>query len=480
MSGILPVFSGEQVRAAEERAFAITAPGELMQRASFALGVGCAQALEDMYGRVYGTTATVVVGPGNNGGDALYAGAYLSRRGVKVTAHCVVQGAFHTEAMSAFLASGGTVADCIGLDVDLVIDGIAGLGSGRPVDSSLAQWINNQAFVVSVDIPSGVNADTGECSIDASVHADLTFTFGALKPGLVLSPGSELAGEVEIVDIGVEWNETPSLHVMLPEGAEEFFHEPQPDAYKYSRGVVGIAAGSSAYPGAIQLVVLGAQHTGVGMVMCATVGDFDAHITDEFPHVVMTSANSSRVSAWGVGPGFSGTDAESEFLTEILSGSLPVVLDAGALTALAQSVQLRALVEKRSALTVITPHVGEFRKLFPDRGEPTWSNVRHAAQNLNAIVVAKGPRTIMCAPDGRSFVDIEGTSALATAGSGDILTGNIAGLLAAHSSRLATQSLEIVAAGVWMHGRAGRIAAEFTLSPTAVDIGDACAEVVPL
>jgi ADP-dependent NAD(P)H-hydrate dehydratase / NAD(P)H-hydrate epimerase len=393
MSGILPVYSGEQVRAAEERAFAITAPGELMQRASFALGVGCAQALGEMYGRVYGTTATVVVGPGNNGGDALYAGAYLSRRGVKVTAHCVVPGVFHPEAMSAFLASGGTVADCIGLDVDLVIDGIAGLGSGRSVDLTLAQWINNQPFVVSVDIPSGVNADTGECDTEVAVHADLTFTFGALKPGLVLNPGSELAGEIEIVDIGLEWVETPELQVMLPEAAEEFLGEPQFDAYKYSRGVVGIAAGSSAYPGAIQLVVLGAQHTGVGMVMCANVGDFDAHITEEFPQVVITSASSSRVSAWGVGPGFSGTDAESEFLSEILSGSLPVVLDAGALTALAQSAQLRALVKKRSALTVITPHVGEFRTLFPDLGEPTWSNVRHAARTLNAMVVANHVRS---------------------------------------------------------------------------------------
>jgi hydroxyethylthiazole kinase-like uncharacterized protein yjeF len=222
--------------------------------------------------------------------------------------------------------------------------------------------------------------------------------------------------------------------------------------------------------------------------MFANVGDFDAHITHQFPHVVITNASTSRVTAWGVGPGFSGTDAESEFLIEILSGSLPVVLDAGALTALAQSAQLRALVEKRSALTVITPHVGEFRKLFPDLGEPTWSNVRHAAQSLNVIVVAKGPRTIMCAPNGRSFVDIEGTSALATAGSGDVLTGNIAGLLAAHSEQVRdsgtqkwdTTSLEIVVAGVWMHGRAGRIAAGFTHAPTALDIGDACGEVVPL
>ncbi len=480
MNGILPVFYGEQIRAAEERAFAITAPGELMQRASFALGVGCASALEEIYGRVYGTTAVIVVGPGNNGADALYAGAYLAKRGVKVTAHCVVPGVFHPEGMRAFMSAGGLMADCIGQDFDLVVDGIAGLGSGRPVDTSLAHWINTQAFVVSVDIPSGVNADTGECSLDSSVHADLTFTFGALKPGVVLSPGSESAGEVEIVDIGLELSEIPDLCVMLPEAAEEFLGPPQFDAYKYSRGVVGIAAGSKAYPGAAQLTVLGAEYTGVGMVMFADIGDFESGITQEFPQVVMANSTSPRVTAWGVGPGFSGTDSEYEFLTQMLSGSLPVVLDAGALTAVAQSADLRAVVQTRSALTVVTPHVGEFRQLFPDLGDPTWVNVRHAAKTLNAIVVAKGPRTIMCDPGGSSFVDIEGTSALATAGSGDVLTGNIAGLLAAHAEQVeqsVSRALEVVAAGVWMHGRAGRIAADSTVTPTAVDIGLACAEV---
>ena len=480
MSGILPVFNGEQIRAAEERAFAVTAPGELMQRASFALGVGCANALEEVYGRVYGTTTVIVVGPGNNGADALYAGAYLAKRGVKVTAHCVVPGVFHAEGMRAFISAGGLVADCIGQDFDLVVDGIAGLGSGRPVDTTLAHWINTQAFVVSVDIPSGVNADTGECSVDSSVHADLTYTFGALKPGLVLSPGSESAGEVEIVDIGLELSEIPALCVMLADAAVEFLAPPQFDAYKYSRGVVGIAAGSKSYPGAAQLTVFGAQYTGVGMVMFADIGDFKSGITQEFPHVVMADSTSPRVKVWGVGPGFSGTDSEHEFLTQILSGSLPVVLDAGALTALARSADLRVLVETRSTLTVVTPHVGEFRQLFPDLGDPTWVNVRHAAETLNAIVVAKGPRTIVCAPGGSSFVDIEGTAALATAGSGDVLTGNIAGLLAAHSEQVEqsdSHALEVVAAGVWMHGRAGRLAAESTVTPTAVDIGLACAEV---
>lgn len=483
MVDFLSVGSVEQIRSAEEVAFAVTAPGELMHRASFALGVACADLLQETYGQVYGTTVVVVAGPGNNGGDALYAGAYLARRGVKVLAHCLVPTTFHGEGMQAFLAAGGQVRDCVGRDsggvefdlveCDLVVDGIAGLGSARPVDRAVANWINTQPVVVSVDIPSGVNADTGECDPDRCVHADLTVTFGALKPGLILMPGAEFAGEIEIVDIGLGEIAHPRAEVLTTPAAQHMWGDTELDAYKYSRGVVGIAAGSSRYPGAAQLCVLGAQYTGVGMVMFTEVGDFQSGITERFPQVVVGAHE--RITAWGVGPGFSGTPEEHAFLMGLLSGDAPVVLDAGALSALAQSPELRALVCARTATTVITPHAGEFRALFPDLGEINLQNVADAAQQLGAIVVGKGPRTVVCAPGGRTFIDMEGTAALATAGSGDVLTGNIAGQLAAHPHG---DPVEVVALGVWMHGRAGRIAALDLHSPTALDIGQACALVM--
>lgn len=477
MNSLLSAYSVSQIRAAEEAAFAVTAPGELMQRASFALVIGCCDLLQETYGRVYGTTVVIVVGPGNNGGDALYAGALLAQRGVKVAAHCVNPDVFHQEAMQAFISAGGSMGDFLGRDFDLAIDGIAGLGGGKPVDVSLAGWINTQPLVVSVDIPSGINADTGACVADQCVHADVTFTFGALKPGLVLAPGAEFAGEIEIVDIGLdlflhEVADAPCASIIDEPRARELFGELEFDSYKYSRGVVDIAAGSSRYPGALRLCVLGAQYTGVGMVMVREIGGFNSGITSEFPQVVL--GDNDRVTAWGIGPGFTGSELEREFLLDVLGSSLPVTIDAGALSIVAHDDQVRQLITTRDAVTVLTPHVGEFRALFPHLGEPTRESVQRAAAESGAIVVAKGARTIICSPEGRCFIDIEGTPVLGTAGSGDVLTGIIAGVLASHRD---SDPLSIVALGVWMHGRAGRIAEMGTVRPTAVDIGNACAEV---
>ena len=478
MNDFLPVYSGDQIRAAEEIAFAVTAPGELMQRASFALGVGCADLLLETYDRIYGTTVVVVAGPGNNGGDSLYAGALLAKRGVKVLVHCVVTDRFHVEGMAALLSAGGVITEIDeSLECDLVIDGISGIGSSRAVDPDLAKWINTQPLVVAVDIPSGVNADTGECDHATCIHADVTFTFGALKPGLVLTPGAEFAGEIEVVDIGIfdsalSRDEQPVAEIIDEPAALKLFGDTEFDSYKYSRGVVGIAAGSARYPGAAQLCVLGAQYTGVGMVIFREVDGFESGITGEFPNVVV--GESDRIASWGAGPGFTGSAAEHEFLTSILSSELPVVVDAGALTMVARSAELRDVIYRRTATTVLTPHAGEFRALFPDLGEISKESVVAAATSISAIVVGKGPRTVIGSPDSRCFIDIEGTAALATAGSGDVLTGNIAGLLASHRD---ADPLSVVALGVWMHGRAGRIAALDIAQPTAVDLGLACAEV---
>jgi NAD(P)H-hydrate repair Nnr-like enzyme with NAD(P)H-hydrate epimerase domain len=210
----LPVFSVAQIRAAEERAFLVTAPGSLMQRAAFALGVGCADLLQETFGCVYGTSVLVVVGPGNNGGDALFAGALLARRGVSVGIYCVVPGVCHEAGLSAVLGAGGRVIDSLAGEFDLVLDGIAGLGSSRPVDGELARFINFSPLVVAVDIPSGVNADTGVCDADACIHADVTFTFGALKPGLVLAPGAAFTGAIEVVDLDLEFDSDPVLRVL--------------------------------------------------------------------------------------------------------------------------------------------------------------------------------------------------------------------------------------------------------------------------
>jgi hydroxyethylthiazole kinase-like uncharacterized protein yjeF len=473
----LPVYSVAQIRAAEERAFLVTAPGSLMQRASFALGVGCVDLLRDTFGCVYGTSVLVVVGPGNNGGDALFAGALLAGRGVSVRVYCVVPGVCHEAGRLACVAAGGRVIDSLDGEFDLVLDGIAGLGSSRPVDVDIARFINLSPIVVAVDIPSGVNADTGAGDGDACIHADVTFTFGALKPGLVLAPGAAFAGAIQVVDLNLEFDTGPVLAVLGDREVARLVPALGFDSYKYSRGVVGIAAGSPNFPGAAVLSVLGAQHSGVGMVMLRE-GFVDRDLVlDSLPSVVSIDTDSPRITGWAVGPGFSGREVEHSFLTSVLDTELPLVLDAGALSGVANSVALRSAVSTRSGITVITPHVGEFRSLFPKLVGFDLESVRTAAHELNVIVVAKGPHTLVVGLDGRAFVDIEASPSMGTAGSGDVLTGIIGGLLAG-SDLEGVDSLAIVAAGVWIHSRAGRIAESQVENPTAVDIGNMVGEVL--
>ena len=477
----LPVYSVAQIRAAENRAFLVTTPDELMQRAAFSLSVGCADLMRGAFGCVYGTSALVVVGLGNNGGDALFAGALLAARGVSVQVYCVVPGTCHEAGLVACLGAGGRVIDALAGEFDLVIDGITGLGRSRPVDIELARFMNLSELVVAVDLPSGVDADSGACEAQTCVHADATFAFGALKPGLVLVPGAEFAGAIEVVDLGLEFEGDPVLQILGDREVGQLVPSRNFDSYKYSRGVVGIAAGSPSFPGAAMLTVLGAEHSGIGMVMLREDFVDRAAVLQSSPHVIAIDSDSPRISGWAIGPGFSGRDLERTFLLSVLGGSLPVVLDAGALSAVAGSAELRETVVARSGVTVVTPHIGEFRKLFPGTvgSDLGWhlDSVRAAARELNAIVVAKAPRTVVIGPEGPAFVDIEASAALGTAGSGDVLTGIIGGLLAG-SELGAVDAVAVVAAGVWIHSRAGRLAEARVVNPTAVDIGNMVGDVL--
>lgn len=474
MKNSLDVHSVRSVRAAEDRAFAVTRPGELMARASFALASAVRSLLARTYLRVYGTRVVLVVGPGNNGADALFAGVSLLGSGVQVHAFAVVPGAVAPEALAAFRRAGGTMMNQPAGEFDLCVDGISGLGSRRPLDPELARWMNSHPLVVSVDIPSGVDPDTGCAERHTCVHADVTVTFGAVKPGLVLAPGAEFAGEVELVDIGLEFIEDPFAVILGAHRVAELLPQAEFDSYKYSRGVVGIAAGSTAFPGAAHLTAASALGSGVGMVVFH--GSCAPQVINAFPEIVSAtdlSSHPDRIRSWGIGPGFMGTvSAENEllFLDFALKSDVPVVLDAGALTHLAREKALQDLVRSRSAPTVLTPHAGEFDRLFPSSGTMDVDSLQWAASNFNAIIVAKGPRSLMCDPQGRMRIDVQGSPALATAGSGDVLTGVVAGLLASCQN---ADVLDVVAAAVWLHGRAGEIARQRHSNPTATDIGRA-------
>lgn len=492
---MIPVCSVAQVRAAEEEAFRLVPDDALMQRAARALAVSCARLLSEAAGRVVGTRVVLLVGSGNNGGDALWAGAMLADRGCRVDAVCLSD-RVHVEGSRALQRAGGRLHrwhegdGVIGSVVDradLVVDGIVGIGGAgglRPDAVALVNAVEEaESIVVAVDVPSGVDADTGVVA-GVAVNADVTVTFGALKPGLLVAPGRHHSGTVQLVDIGLHVADATVASVLESIDVAGWVAEPNEDAYKYRRGVVGVCAGSRPYPGAALLVTAAARSSNVGMVRYLDRADGNAAVVvREFPDIVVDGqppADQARATGWACGSGFVGDDADEAAVLAVLGARVPVVLDAGALTVVARSANARAAIADRADRglpTVLTPHEGEFERLQPGalaaRGR--LDAARAAASALRAIIVLKGPGTLIVDPEGTAVIDTEGTADLGTAGSGDVLTGVAAALLAgawADGRRDAAAFTEATAAAVWLHGRAGRQAA-VGAPVTATDIAEA-------
>ncbi|MFP3992843.1 NAD(P)H-hydrate epimerase, partial [Streptomyces sp. E11-3] len=256
----------ETVRAAERELMARLPEGTLMRRAAAGLAAACVELL----GRAYGARVVLLVGSGDNGGDALYAGARLARRGAGVTAVLLAPERTHTGGLAALRAAGGSVASASGAEAplrraDLVVDGIVGIGGHgglRPDAARLAALAQaSGAAIVAVDLPSGVEPDTGEVHGPA-VRADATVTFGTYKPGLLIDPARTYAGPVRLVDIGLSLPDAPDVQALQYADVAGLLPEPGAASDKYRRGVVGIAAGSSRYPGAAVLAVAGALRGG--------------------------------------------------------------------------------------------------------------------------------------------------------------------------------------------------------------------------
>jgi hydroxyethylthiazole kinase-like uncharacterized protein yjeF len=471
MFGLYPA---DVVRRAEDRLLVRVSDGSLMQIASRGLAVQVLRLVSGVRGAVVGTRVLLLVGAGNNGGDALYAGAHLSTRGMSVTALPVAD-SWLSEGAQALVRAGGRLAYLQDLDrlveqADVIVDGIVGIGARGDLRDPAASIVTKanvaDALRVAVDIPSGIGVDDGAVE-GASFEADMTVTFGCYKPGLFMHPGREKAGAVHLVDIGLaEELPEPTMRVLDLLDAAEFVTGPQVDDHKYRRGVVGIAGGSPAYPGAAILSVASARYSGVGMVRFLDRGDGVAsRVIDAFPDVVVDprdARSDERVRAWGCGPGF--TEVDDQTVAMVIAEPTPIVLDAGALRCIASNMELHDGVRARAdrgLTTVLTPHEGEYRRLF---GE--LSPVQVAAA-WGVIVVRKGPATTITGPDGTVFVDPLGTPDLAYAGSGDVLTGLMAGLLAANPD---DDPQEIAAAAVWLHGLCARIAAAGERPVTSLDI----------
>lgn len=458
------LYSVAQIRRAEQAAFAVLPEGTLMQRAAFALAVACVDVLD--VPSIPGSRIVLLVGSGGNGGDALWAGAFLAQRGCRVDAVCVGD-SLHAEGSAALVRAGGRIHAELDpqllRDADLVIDGIVGIGGKGPLrDRSLATSLRaTGAIIVAVDIPSGVDADTGAADPDAVVAADLTVTFGAAKPGLFVSPGREFSGQVRLVEIGLEFDEEPVAEVLDPLGVALALPMPGADDYKYSRGVVGIVAGSDRYRGAALLCTGAAASANVGMVVYLDRGDGIAtEVVQAVPEIVTFSedpASNDRVDAWVVGPGIGDDPA---VLGAVLATRLPVVIDADALRMCTHPAIRASLAQRheRGLITVMTPHVGEFKALGFEVGTDRLAAAKAAASELHVVMVLKGAGTIVASDTGRAFVDVEGTEVLGTAGSGDVLSGLIGAFVAANRPADGDAAARIVAAAVAVHGLAGTCA----------------------
>jgi hydroxyethylthiazole kinase-like uncharacterized protein yjeF len=480
------------VRAAEETLLRALPPLTLMRRAAAGLARRCATLLADT-GGVYGARVLLLVGAGNNGGDALFAGALLANRGAQVRAVLLAPDKAHPEGLAELRRVGGRVvsvrtdAEVAAAvvrqpDIDLVIDGIVGIGArgglrGPAAAAALAlgdltEQRMKRPITVAVDVPSGVDVNSGAVEGPA-VRADVTVTFGCLKPALVVGPGAALAGLVELVDIGLSLEDVPPV-VEVPELPDiaAWWPAPGPASDKYTRGVVGLATGSAGFPGAALLSAAGALAGPAGMVRYA--GPVAADVVRAHPSVVASEdvPGAGRVQAWLVGCG-SGTDerARQEVLA-VLGSSVPIVLDADALT-LAGDPELARAIRRRTAPTVVTPHDREFTRLAGSTvGPDRVAAALELAARLGVVVLLKGYRTVVADPGGAAWVNPTGCAALATAGTGDVLGGLLGSLLAAGVS-----APRAALAAAYTHGLAARQAA--TSGPvTAPDVAAALPPVI--
>lgn len=459
-----------QVRAAEAELMARLPDGALMQRAA----AGLAAAVIDFLGSAYGRRIVLLVGSGDNGGDALWAGAMLARRGAAVEAVALSERVnpqpVHAEGLAALQRAGGRLVDLTRAArrplPDLVIDGIVGIG-GRPglrPDAVTALAALTGVPIVAVDVPSGVDVDTGGVS-GPHVRADLTVTFGTYKVAHLAAPAAQACGAVELVPLGLDLPDAEA-EALQADDVARLLPRPAADAHKYSRGVVGLRTGAG-YPGAALLSVAGADLGLAGMVRFDTSDDRAAGaVVAAHPEVVI---GSGRVQAWVVGSG----EGDADRLAPCLADRVPVVIDADALAGLGEQSTDGSLTD-----AILTPHAGELARIAGvDRADIESSPVVHArsaAQRWGCVVLLKGPRTVIAAPDGRVRINTTGTPWLATAGAGDVLAGLIGALAAA-----GLQQWDAASVGAWLHGTAATLAgAPLTASALAASLPAAVAAVL--
>ena len=432
------VLTADEMRAAEAAAIAGGIPaGQLMERA----GTAAAEAIWRFAGPL---PALILCGPGNNGGDGYVIARRLGDRGAKVRVAALSEPK-SPDARAARAAWRGpveTLADCA--PEPLLVDALFGTGLARPLDDALSRRLLALASAarvrVAVDLPSGIATDDGAI-LSPVPDFDLTVPFAALKPSHLLQPAARHMGRIVIGDIGV------TAESRLRTIERPLLRPPGPDDHKYTRGYLLVVGGIM--PGAAALAASAGARSGAGYVALAGErGAVPNAVVRRPPDALDEALADRRVQAVLIGPGL-GRDAEArEKLDRVMESPHPVVLDGDALWLITN----RGCPVQRSAVTICTPHAGEFQVAYGDSGSKVEA-ARSAAARTGHTIIFKGSDTVVAAPDGRAAISLTGSPWLASAGTGDVLAGIVGAQCAA-----GLPAFEAACAGVWLHGRAAEIA----------------------
>ena len=483
----MEILTVSEMTAADQAAIAGGTSGFALMRSAGQAVAEVAEAMAER-GRI-----VVVAGRGNNGGDGFIAAAELAARGRDVSVILLCDRA--TLKGDAALASAEWKGEVLPCDPkalgrpNLIIDALFGAGLNRAVKGDpfamIAAMNASGAPILSVDLPSGINGDTGEV-MGIAVEASATVTFFRRKPGHLLLPGRIHCGEVEVADIGIDTDVldaiAPKTFENVPDLWADTFPSPQADGHKYARGHAVVVSGDLVSTGAARLSARAALRAGAGLVTVASPRDALSVNAAALTAVMVRETETAqqfadlltdkRLNACVIGPA-SGVGARTrDMVLAALSAQRSVVLDADALTSFANDpdVLFAAIKNRNDPQVILTPHDGEFARLFSalQSAHPHASKLeraRLAASQSGAVVLLKGADTVIAAPDGRAAITANAPPWLATAGSGDVLAGIIGGMLAQR-----VPAFEAACIGAWMHGEAGQ---EFGPGLIAEDLPEA-------
>jgi len=475
------LFRTPEIRAIEAHAFGLPTPPALMERA----GLATAELARELIGG-QGSSVLIFAGPGNNGGDAFVAARYLKawfyRVAVVFAGDPFKLTGDAAKAFEAWHETGGDVHDLVPRERrwNFVIDGLFGIGLTRPLadkPAELVTFINELgASVLAIDVPSGLDADTGRV-MGRAVRADHTITFIGLKPGLFTLDGPDHCGIVHLRDLGLDPLAITNAAGSVLSGpiVQSTIKRRLANSHKGTYGSLGIIGGAAGMVGAAWLAGRAALHLGTGRVYVGTLDGNAPAIDPGQPELMLRNADSilklDHLSALAVGPGMGKSAQAKGLLKDALRVELPLVLDADALNIIAQEPILRRAVPRRSAPTVLTPHPAEAARLMGVSGVEVQNDRIEAALALarryNAKVVLKGAGSVCATQEGTWNINVTGNPGLASAGQGDVLTGMIGALLAQGSD-----AADALRAAVYLHGAAADECVASGIGPIGLTASD--------